>query len=451
MASDPRGTEQANVPALSANPSLRFWCALVGTGIAAGIGAIVMMAVLRAVQHAAFDYHRGTFSGAAAAHSDARRLAVLAVGGVVAGVGWWVLRERAGGNGGDPTEAVWSGKGRLSLPRTLVDGVLSEVVIGLGASLGREAAPQHAGAAAGSQIGQWLSLPREQLVVLVACGAGAGVGAVYNVPLAGALFAAELYLGSLSLVTLVPALVCSAIATAIAWLSLGQHPVYQVAHLGYPALSLVVFALVSGPVVGVLSAGYVRLVGWSGDHRPKRWRLVVEPIVALSVLGVVAMRYPLLLGNGRDLAQYAFSTKGAALATLAALMVLKPLVTSMCLRSGAAGGLFTPTFSFGAVTGALLGHLWVLVWPGAPGADFAVVGSAAMLAAAMQSPVAAIAFAIELTNTIDPAMVAVLLAVAGAVIVSRRLEVRSIYSARLARPHSPRETPRTPRPPQPQG
>jgi CIC family chloride channel protein len=255
MAPDPRATEQANVPALSANPGWRFWVAVVGTGVAAGIGAMLMMAVLRAVQHAAFAYHRGTLSGAVVAHSDVRRLAVLAVGGVVASAGWWALRERAGGSGGGPTEAVWSGKGRLSLPRTLADGVLSEVVMGLGASLGREAAPQHAGAAAGSQLGQRLRLPREQLVMLVACGAGAGVGAVYNVPLAGALFASELYLGSLSLVTLVPALVCWAIATSVAWLGLGRHPVYQVPHLGYPTLSLAVFALVCGPAVGVLSAG----------------------------------------------------------------------------------------------------------------------------------------------------------------------------------------------------
>jgi CIC family chloride channel protein len=192
----------------------------------------------------------------------------------------------------------------------------------------------------------------------------------------------------------------------------------------------------------------VRLIGGAGDHRPKRWRLAVEPIVALSALGVLALRYPLLLGNGRDLAQYPFSTKGPTLATLGALMLLKPLVTSMCLRSGASGGLFTPTFSFGAVTGALLGHLWVLVWPGPPVVDFAVVGSAAMLSAAMQSPVAAIAFAIELTNTIDPAMAAILFAVSGAVIVSRRLDTRSIYSARIARPRRP-STPRGQFPPPP--
>jgi len=103
----------------------------------------------------------------------------------------------------------------------------------------------------------------------------------------------------------------------------------------------------------------------------------------------------------------------------------------MCLRSGASGGLFTPTFSFGAALGAFLGHLWAVLWPGVPGSSYAVVGAAAMLGAAMQAPMAATAFAIELTNSVNPSMVAILFAVVGATLVAHRLELRSIYSARL--------------------
>lgn len=422
------------MPPRAANLSFRFWVALVLTGIGAGLGAMAMMALLRAVEHAVFAYHHGSYSAAAAAHSHLRLVVVLLVGGLVAGLGWWFLREHAGGTGGEPTTAVWEGHGDLSLSRTVASGALSEVVIGMGASLGREAAPQHTGAAFGSWFGHRLGLPAEQRVLLVACGAGAGVGAVYNVPLAGALFAAELYLGSLSLTTVVPALATSTIATAVSWITLPARPVYLVPHLPYPSLSLVMFCLVAGPLIGLTSAGYVRMIGWASDHRPHKLLLIVEPILAFGILGLLAIEYPLLLGNGLDLAQFAFTGKGFVFLTLAALIVLKPLVTSMCLRSGASGGLFTPTFSFGAVLGALLGQAWLLAWPGPGETGFAVVGATAMLAAAMESPLAAVAFTVELTNTVNASMVALVLAVVGAVVVGRRFEMRSIYSARVARP-----------------
>jgi len=430
---DPRGPEQPNVLSPLGELPIRFWALVVVTGVGAGLGAMAFMAILHVVQHAAFGYSIGEYSAAVAHRDDIRRIVVLTVGGLVTGVGYWVLRRRPGGTGGEPTGVVWTGKGDVLVGRSLVSGALSEVSIGMGCSLGREAAPQHAGAAVGAWLSRRLQLPDGQRMLLIACGAGAGVGAVYNVPFAGALFAAELYLGSVNLDTIVPALATAAIATAVSWITLPMQAVYRVPAVGFPDLALVVFALLLGPLTGVLSAGYVKLIGWAGDHRPTgRW-LMVGPVLAFAVLGVIAIEYPLLLGNGRDLAQFAFSASSGTtiIATLAMLTLLKPLVTSMCLRSGASGGLFTPTFSFGAALGAFLGHLWALLWPGAPGSSYAVVGAAAMLGAAMQAPMAATAFAIELTNTVNTSMVAILIAVVGATLVAHRLELRSIYSARL--------------------
>ncbi len=148
-------------------------------------------------------------------------------------------------------------------------------------------------------------------------------------------------------------------------------------------------------------------------------------------LGLLALRYPLLLGNGVDLAQFAF-LGGAGLATLVALTALKPLVTAACLRSGAYGGLFTPTLSFGAVFGALAGHLWGMAWPGAPASSYAIVGAAGLLAAAIGAPVSAVAFVLELTHTASPVMAPIIIAVVGATLMARRLDVRTIYTARGA-------------------
>jgi chloride channel protein, CIC family len=428
-----RALQQSNTGSL-ADLSRRFWLLAVLTGIGAGVGAILMMAVLRSVQHVAFSYNSGEYSAAAARHGDLRRVAVLAVGGVVTGLGLWIMRRFLGGTGGQPTAVVWSRRGRLSLPLTTASGILSELSIGLGGSLGRENAPQHFGAAFGAWISERCRLPEEQHALLIACGAGAGVGAVYNVPFAGALFAAELYFGSISLGTVVPALLTAAIASAVGWITLPMGPIYHLPQVGYPSPSLLAWALVVGPLIGIAAAGWVKLVGWANDRKPSGRALVVGPPIAFTLLGVLAIQYPLLLGNGRDLTQFAFTGAGA-LTTIAALTVLKPLVTALCLRSGAIGGLFTPTMSTGAVLGALLGHAWALLFPGTPLASYAIVGSAAMLAAGMRTPVAAIAFATELPNSANPAILAMLLALGGAMLTARQLDKRSIYSARLPAPH----------------
>jgi H+/Cl- antiporter ClcA len=428
---DPRADQQANTGTLRDLPP-RFWLLTVLTGIGAGLGAIAMIAVLREAQHLAFSYRTGPYSNAVAHHGDLRRVVVLAVGGLITGVGLWILRRYLGGIGGQPTAVVWTGRGRLSPALNTLSGALSEVSIGLGGSIGRENAPQHIGAAVGSWLGDRFRLVDAHRMLLIACGAGAGVGAVYNVPFAGALFAAELYLGSITLRTVVPAFVTAAIATGVGWIVLPISPIYHVPRLGYPSGSLLVWALLAGPVIGVAGAIWVKLVAWANDRRPRGPGIVIQPLIAFTILGLLAIQYPLLVGNGRDLAQFAF-TGGGALGTLVALALLKPLVTSLCLRSGAIGGLFTPTMSTGAAIGAFLGLAWTHLWPGTPIASYALVGSAAMLGAGMRTPVAAIAFSIELTTSANPVILAMILALGGAMLVARLIERRSIYSARLPR------------------
>jgi H+/Cl- antiporter ClcA len=158
--------------------------------------------------------------------------------------------------------------------------------------------------------------------------------------------------------------------------------------------------------------------------------LVTFP-VALTVLGLIGFEYPELFGNGKDMAHTVFLGAGG-LALLAALFVLKPLVTALCLGAGGAGGLFTPTLSTGAVLGGFLGGAWSLLWPGSPVGAFAMVGSAAMLGASMQAPLAALALVLELTHSGFQIMAPMIAAVVIATAVTRHLDGYSIYSARLS-------------------
>ena len=424
-------TEQPNVTSdgdTALTPA--FWVVLVATGVAAGLFGAALMYLLFTVQHLAFGYHTGDLESAARHASDLRRLASLLVAGVVGGVGWYLLRRHTAGQKAEIDDSIWNGDGRLSFPRSLGTSLLSELVIGMGASLGREAAPKLMGGVSASYLAGWAQLSIGQRRLLVACGGGAGLAAVYNIPLAGALFTAEVMVGSIALPVVLPALACSGIATGVAWIYLPENATYRDIP-GYRfSAPLLVWALLAGPVIGVVAAGYIRLIGWVSYYRITGRRALFAPVVAFGVLGLIGFAYPQLFGNGRDIAHDAFvGVDGFSL--LLALFVLKPLVTALCLGSGASGGLFTPTLSTGALFGGAFGIAWSWLWPGSPSGAYAMVGAAAMLGAAMQAPLASLALVLELTHSGFQIMVPMLAATVIATVVARYIDGYSIYSARL--------------------
>jgi H+/Cl- antiporter ClcA len=408
------------------------WLIICLTGIGAGLFGDLMMLILDTVAHVAFGDDSASFEDRVRHASSLRRIASLLLVGAIGGIAWRRIRGSMAGRSADVDNELWSGTANVSMRRSLATSVVSVLVVGGGASLGREAAPKLLGAASGSVLSRWRNLSVAQRRLVVACGGGAGMAAVYNVPLGGALVTAELLYGSLSLPVILPALACSWIATAVAWLYLPSHPTY----VGIPQYQVhgshVVFALVAGPLIGIVSVAWVRLIGWVSHHQVRSRWLYVTPMAAFAVLGILAIRYPQLMGNGQDMARDAFKLSGHAdLALLAVLAVLKALATALCLGSGASGGLFTPTLSIGAVTGAALGTMWVGVWPGSPVGSYALIGAAAMIGAAMQTPLAALALVIELTGTADTLIVPMIAATMLATAVGRYLDGYSIYSSRL--------------------
>jgi H+/Cl- antiporter ClcA len=402
---------------------------VIAIGVLTGLGGAALMAILSGIEHLGWSYHAGTFLNGVEHTSAGHRVLVLACAGVLAGAGALWLRRLRGFGGAEVSEAVWLEDGRMSLGPSLGRGVLSIVIVALGASLGREAAPQLTGAALASRLSEKLRIPSWQRRLLVACGAGAGMAAVYNVPLGGALFALEVLLGTVTLPLVLPALATSVIATAVAWIYLPLGPTYAIPSYGVSASQLA-WAAIVGPLAGVAAVAWVRLVATAHRLRPAGWGRLLAPIVVLTALGAIAIAYPELLGNGKDTVQLAV-TGQLAIGSLAVLVVLKPLVTAACLGSGATGGLFTPTLTYGVLFGGVLGHLWSLLWPGAPAGSYALIGGGAVLAASMQGPVAAIVLTLELAHHAETLMVPLLLAVTSATVVARRLGAPSIYSARL--------------------
>lgn len=421
----PNNTDDGDAPL-----TVRFWLALVVTAVATGLFGDLMMIVLFGFEHLAFGTGPGDYQSRVEHATGLHRVAALAIAGAFVGPAWYLLRRWTPGEHSEVDEAIWAGDARLSPRRSFLRGVLSEVAIGMGASIGRESAPKLMGGVSGSVAAGWFGLSTGQRRLVVACGAGAGLAAVYNVPLGGALFTAELLVGSVALPVVLPALAAAGIATAVGWLYLPDHATY----LDIPdhrfRMTILVYALIAGPLIGLVASAYIRLIGWISHHRLSGRVAIAGPLVAFTVLGAIGVAYPALFGNGKDMAHRAFLGQGS-LALLVALFALKPLVTSLCLGSGASGGLFTPFMSTGAVFGAFTGILWSMMWPGSSTGAFALVAAAAMLGSSIQAPLAGLVLVVELTHTGFGLMVPIIAATFLATAVARHVDGYSIYSARL--------------------
>ena len=408
-----------------------FWALAVLTGLGAGLAAAALTLLLEAVQHLAWMAAPGAdLVDAARATTPWRHVALLGGAGLVTVAGQLLLRRLSSGNGIDLTEAIWFRAGRLPPLRTLGSAVLSIVIVGMGVSLGREGAPKQAGAVAADLLSSIGRLSDEQRRLLVACGAGAGMAAAYGVPLGGALFALEVLRGALALRLVLPALLTSLVATAVSWAFLPDAVTYVV-----PAFegtgAAIGFALVAGPIVGVVAVGTVRAIAWADRNKPRGlWRVPV-PILALGLVGALSIPFPEILGNGKDAAQRAFAGD-LAVPLLVALIVAKPLAVFVCYAAGAPGGLFTPTLATGALIGGALGQAWLHVWPGAPPGLCAFLGAAGLLAATTQGPISAIVLMMELTGRDRTFVAPLLLVVVMATLTARTIERRSIYEARLS-------------------
>ncbi|MGA2710619.1 MAG: chloride channel protein, partial [Steroidobacteraceae bacterium] len=211
-------------PTLTSPAAAAFWAAILLTGIGAGIAAGVLTLLLQSIEH--FVWPGPDIVDAAAHARYPRHLLVLLGAGVLTGAAQFFLQRLSSANGIDITEAITRYAGRLPALRTLASALLSIVVVGMGASLGREGAPKQAGAVIANVLSDRVKLSDEQRRLLVACGAGAGLAAAYGVPLGGALFALEVLRGVLALRLILPALLASAIATAVSWCMLPNAPTY---------------------------------------------------------------------------------------------------------------------------------------------------------------------------------------------------------------------------------
>jgi H+/Cl- antiporter ClcA len=144
--------------------------------------------------------------------------------------------------------------------------LLQIVTVALGSPLGREVAPRELGAVLATWFSSRAGVTAEESRILIACGAGAGLAAVYNVPLTGAVFILEVLLGTAPR-ALGPAVITSVVATIVAWIGLGDVPQYLVPPLEI-SRSRLAWSIVAGPVFGVAAYGFRAVI--------KEWRSIFQ-------------------------------------------------------------------------------------------------------------------------------------------------------------------------------
>ena len=407
----------------------QFAVATLLTGVIAGLVGLACIHLLHWIQALAWDMHSGTLLEAVSAASPARRVLNLVLGGILGAASWFFLfrRSRAitsvsaavGGTPMPPLRATWH-------------ALTQVLIVGLGASVGREVAPREMAAAFSAAAADRLGLTPEDRRIIVACGAGAGLAAVYSIPISGAIYTLEILLVSRSRRTVAAAFCTSAIAVLISTGFTRPTPFYSVPTLT-PSLSLTVFAALVGPLLGAAGWAFKQAVARVGAARPRDWRLLASLPTASFVVGVIAVWVPSVLGNGQASAQTQFDAvwaTGAGLGLAALVLAAKTVTTFLTIRAGGWGGVLTPAVALGAGIGAVIGLPWAAAWPGSQVAAFAFIGAAAFLGASMNAPFTGLILVIEFTAQGPTILVPATLAVGGATAATAWLSRRSLSSAR---------------------
>ncbi|OWO36792.1 chloride channel protein [Corynebacterium diphtheriae bv. gravis] len=323
------------------------------------------------------------------AHLTHTTMALISLGvGALAGTCWWALRRRG------PivtVTAALSTDTPLPLWRTLADALLQLLIVTAGASLGKEQAPRQLAAALAERIAPAHNdTDRHRRIRLLAAAAGAGLAAMYHVPIAGIFFVLELLPVRRDRATIATTIAVCAIATTVA------SPVVPAPLYGFPHEALGVNDFL--PLLVVTIVATVVAVMWRRLTVTQLQRsytgpwLVITLPLALAITYAVGTWFPAVHGNGQLVLDVAFGTDITALMAFV-LLLAKLMATLVCIRAGAVGGVLTPSLAVGAAAGMCVAVLF-----GAPNAVMALVAAAIVLAITQRAPLFGAAMAIELTH-----------------------------------------------------
>ncbi|WP_313934707.1 chloride channel protein [Anabaena sp. FACHB-83] len=360
------------------------------------------------------------------------------VGGLLAG--WLVERfaPEASGSGMSEVKAVLA---RVPMPLNLrialVKLLSATLVLGSGMPLGREGPTVQIGAALANQLSNWVPTSPEHRRQLIAAGAGAGLAAAFNAPIAGVLFVVEELLQDVSGITLGTAILASFIASVISRLY-GSHSfdLSQInlvfGHTTFFAQEIP-FYLILGGLAGLLGILFNKGVIASLEmnqrllHLSLPWRIGIVGLVS----GIAIALLPVTFRNNAGLREIILMGDAHWLFAAIALLVQFTLIL-LTYGSGAPGGLLVPTLVLGSALGYLVGTAEQSCLGMSAATTYAHVGMAAFFSAVSKVPITAVIIVFEMTTDFNLVLPLMIVSVV-AYLVAEKIDHRSLYDLLLER------------------
>ena len=360
---------------------------------------------------------------------------VPAAGGLVVGLLTFSLATEARGHGvPEVMEAIAIHGGHLRARLIGIKSLASAITIGTGGSAGREGPIVQIGSALGATVGRLFGLQPYMTKVLVACGATAGIAATFNTPIGGVLFSIELILLELKTRSFIPLVIASVLGTVVSRFFLGRHPAFIVPDYEFEHGVELFFYMGLGLLAGLAAVAMIALLYKTEDvFTNLALPPYLRPALGGLALGVIALRFPQILGVGYETV-IAVLQENYAGPMLVGLMALKIVAVSLTLGSGGSGGVFAPSLFVGATLGGSFGafvHHLFPAYTASPGA-YALVGMAAVFAGAGRATLTGIIILFEMTqdyHIILPLMFACVVSD----LVAWTMHPESIYTEKLKR------------------
>ncbi len=315
--------------------------------------------------------------------------------------------------------AISRRKSRLKPKNCYASLVASAVTIGFGGSVGAEGPIVFTGAAIGSNIGQAFRLSPRILMLLVGCGAAAGIAGIFRAPIAGMLFTLEVLMIDLTGATVMPLLISSITGATVAYILEGYNAEFFFSQSEAFVTSRIPFTIVLGIFCGLISLYFTRTMmameGMFGKIK-ESWKKI---ILGGAILALLIFIFPPLYGEGYDSINMLLEgdPKGVLDGTLfysdrssvwfvalfiLLIILLKGFATSATNGAGGVGGTFAPSLFVGALAGFLFAYVVNLLGEGMgielSNKNFALMGMAGVMSGVMHAPLMAIFLTAEMTG-----------------------------------------------------
>ncbi len=371
--------------------NFRFFLAVILQGIVSGLSGIVLHYLLEIVEELAFcqsEHHSGFLTDGV---SSSRIGLSLIIVGLASSLVWYFLQKGSKIFSIKAQMKDETSQYNLHFLRQLFHSIWQIIAVGGGAPIGKEAAPREIGTLFAGPIGKICSLSKKDQIFLLACGAGAGLAAVYQVPLTSVFFVFETLGIALSIKRFVLVGLTTYVSTYIAGLVISDQVLYQIPAITWSLKEIWIIPLL---LLFLTPPAWLfgRLSKAASSNRIKDKRVLLTLPTAFLFLIGLASYFPHLLGNGRMLAQEVLN--GSNGKTVLLLFILKALVVLIILWAGAYGGTLTPSFALGMAGAALLGM--ILGLDSQP--TTLLLGSVCFLSVTLRAPISATGLVIGFTR-----------------------------------------------------